>query len=211
MIDQEQVDEARADIATIRRKIIQLESELDDLTTDMYESGGDTDALISWAQDFSVQKFMGGGDGVSLEDSSSGTNLYVDGRWDAIFDIFEITATSFSIRGTNQPSNYEGMAWVAGVWKSIGATNLTWDSTDNKWESGDLTSEAEDKWVYLEMDRSENTVTIIMEGSLPGGADPKYDYTEVVPLWYVPWNSGQFIDIDNIEDMRYAARLPAMA
>ena len=131
------------------------------------------------------------------------------------FDLLDVVAgdtNSFSIRGTTQDANYKGMASIAGVWKTIGVSGLTWDNSGKTWVSGDITSDAEDKWVLLKLDRQANTVTIVMANAYPDGNDAEYEYTEPVPLWYIPWDSGDGkIDTSNIEDMRDGKRLPAMA
>jgi hypothetical protein len=125
------------------------------------------------------------------------------------FDLADVADTTFSVM------NYGALTatvWIAGkVLTAITPTGLTWDTVNlDRWTSAAV---SEAKYVYLEMDRAANTVGMIMAATLPDTTAAKYDYTEVHPLWYIPWlgTPDYKIDTASIIDLRAAIRLPAMA
>lgn len=122
--------------------------------------------------------------------------------WAKPFDLADLGATSFSVL---RNSAHAGGLWLAGkMITTIGVSGMTF-STD-RWVSGTISAA---QCVFLELDRSANTVTICMATTFPDGTAAKYDYTEIHPLWSIPWSSGAIRG--DVIDFREAVRVPAMA
>jgi hypothetical protein len=123
-----------------------------------------------------------------------------------------------------------GAVWVAGTLEDsigiggdTGDPKLTRDTgdtvTDTHWTSGalDTVTGPTKQAVWLEIERGDtagdtsNATTIWTDSAFPDGSDTKYERTEIIPLWYLPWDStNKIIDISNVADLRDAYRLPAM-
>jgi hypothetical protein len=120
------------------------------------------------------------------------------------FALDDLTENSFSVLRNNAQA---GGLWLAGVMiTTIAASGITFDT--DRWESGTITAA---KCVWLELDRQANAVTIYMGAAFPDGTAAKYDYTEIHPLWSIPWDEDNDVIGSAIIDMREAVRIPAMA
>jgi hypothetical protein len=122
------------------------------------------------------------------------------------FDIVDITDDNFKISDflSDQSIWYRGKR-IASITAGAG---LTFD-TDH-WEATDPL--AADQYVWLEIDNSNaGETTIIMGSDMQADTeDPRFDYIEVIPLWFFPVATGA-ITAAGIGDLRGSFRLSAMA
>jgi hypothetical protein len=119
------------------------------------------------------------------------------------FDLVDVVADSFSVMVNGAKT---AAVWIAGKpITAIGVSGITFDT--DRWKSGVI---AASQAVWLELDRQANAVTIYMGTAFPDGTASKYDYTEIHPLWWIPFASSA-ITTSGIIDYRDAIRLPAMA
>jgi hypothetical protein len=119
------------------------------------------------------------------------------------FDLDDVVADSFSVMVNGAKT---AAVWIAGKpITAIGVSGITFDT--DRWKSGVI---AASQAVWLELDRQANAVTIYMGAAFPDGTATKYEYTEIHPLWWIPFASSA-ITTSGIIDYRDAIRLPAMA
>ena len=119
------------------------------------------------------------------------------------FDLDDVVSDSFSVVVNGAKT---AAVWIAGKpMTAIGVSGITFDT--DRWKSGVI---AASQAVWLELDRQANAVTIYMGAAFPDGTAAKYEYTEIHPLWWVPFASSA-ITTSGIIDYRDAIRLPAMA
>lgn len=122
------------------------------------------------------------------------------------FDLTEISADNFKISNAlaDQAVWYRGKR----VDSIIAGSGLTFD-TDH-WEATAAITESQ--YVWIEMDNSNAGETTIVMGSDMQATppDPRYDYIEVIPLWYFPFADSK-ITAAGIGDLRGSFRLSAMA
>ena len=132
------------------------------------------------------------------------------GGFQALFNTGPITQTKWTVRRDMVSS---GGIYVLGAKYSaaLGVDGVTAETISGVqvWSSGELTDDTKQA-CFLEIDRSTNYVTIVAAESFPSGTAAKYEYTEIVPLWWFGWDDSDDI-IDNVIDMRHSVRLPGMA
>jgi hypothetical protein len=142
-------------------------------------------------------------------------------KYNTLFQIKEITTTSYTIDSRGSRNNVGGDPYDPSAVYLLGAkkdsisvgTGFTWGGANLEYNSDpDPIVDDSQQAVFLEINRKTSGVYIIAAEEFPDGTAEKYAWTEVVPLWWIPWDSGDsVIDADNIVDMRHAARLPGMA
>ena len=141
------------------------------------------------------------------------------GRYTKLFDLIDLDTTSYSIDSRGSRNSVGGDPYDPAAVYLLGAkkdsvsdgTGFTFGAL--KWTSTpDPIVDDTQQAVFLEINRKTSAVYLIAAAEFPDGTAEKYAWTEVVPLWWIPWDSGDsVIDSANIVDMRHAARLPGMA
>ena len=129
---------------------------------------------------------------------STGGMNYRSVQWPQLFDLFDVTSTSYKIRGS---ISIQAMACLAGIFGPVAAGDYAWvGAPDYWWESGTI-SDNTFQYCYLLHDIAAQTVTLKKSATIPNLIDDEH---HPKLLWYVPWDAGQnIIDEANIYGHRF--------
>ena len=118
-----------------------------------------------------------------------------EGGYDSLFELYDVTTTSYWIRGIPD-TNYVSGAFVGGADVTItGGEHVVFMGT-NYFVSG---MGADDVWVVFQITRGwTNTASIEVQHHVWGS-----DNEEEFPLWYVPIDTNGLIDSSGILDCRF--------
>lgn len=198
-------EEAMAEIEELTSKVNFLEARVSGLEGTISDFEATLSDLAFWQRSFNIGDHISAGRRIRFRDDGGKLSLNVNRQWLELFDLYDVWNDKFKVRGDLAKT---GGVWIAGAYKTIADGDGMTFSTDH-WNSDPI---AADQYVYMELDRSNATVSIIMGTTLPNGTDPVYDYTEIVPLWFVPYDSSNaVITSGDIVDLRTAHRVPGMA
>ena len=141
-------------------------------------------------------------------------------KYKGLYELISVTDDSYVIDGTMIRS-IAGFTNPAGVYFLGAKKDSITAGTGFVWGGGgalgfasnpDPITDDSQQAVWLELDRKTTVVYIIAGEDFPDGTAEKYAWTEIVPLWWIPWDSSdEVIDSGNIVDMRHCVRLPGMA
>lgn len=199
------------DVSDLRRQVLSLESQILSLEATVADFEGLISRMKDWQDRFDVYKYLAGGRRVWIEPLPGGVaQINVARRYLGLFDLYEVEKNIFKIR-----AQATGSIWISGAAVLASSESGITQHASGYWYPDPAISESQ--YIYLELNRRQigatpPSATMYMATSLPSGADAKYEYTEVVPLWYIPYDGTRAcITTEGIVDYRTAPRLPAMA